>query len=240
MLIEGRNPIKEALASEKLTMTKLCVAKGAHDLQPIVDEAKSKGIRVEFVDRVMLDRISETKHHQGLIAYAEEFKYASLEDVLTPKEGKPLFILLLDNIEDPHNLGSIIRVADCLGVDGIVIPNKRAATVNATVLKVSAGAASHVKIAMVNNINDVIRKLKDNFVTVCCADMDGEVLYNAHLDGDIAVVIGNEGHGVKQLTGKLCDKTIAIPQFGKVNSLNASVACGIICSEIVRQRNFKA
>ena len=216
MLIEGRNPIKEALASEKLTMTKLCVAKGAHDLQPIVDEAKSKGIRVEFVDRVMLDRISETKHHQGLIAYAEEFKYA------------------------PHNLGSIIRVADCLGVDGIVIPNKRAATVNATVLKVSAGAASHVKIAMVNNINDVIRKLKDNFVTVCCADMDGEVLYNAHLDGDIAVVIGNEGHGVKQLTGKLCDKTIAIPQFGKVNSLNASVACGIICSEIVRQRNFKA
>ena len=238
MQIEGRNPIKEALASDKTTITKLCVQKGAHDLQAVIDLARQKGIRIDFFEKQTLDKMSETKHHQGIIAYAENFKYASLDDILQKKSG-PLFILLLDNIEDPHNLGSIIRVGECLGVDGIVIPNKRAAQVNSTVIKVSAGATSYVKIAMVNNINDVIRKLKDNFVTVCCADMGGENIYDAHLDGDIAVVIGNEGDGVKHLTKSLCDKTIAIPQFGKVNSLNTSVACGIICSEIVRQRISK-
>ena len=238
MQIEGRNPIKEALTSDKTTITKLCVQKGAHDLQAVIDLARQKGIRIDFFDKPVLDKMSETKHHQGIIAYAENFKYSTLDEILQKKDG-PLFILLLDNIEDPHNLGSIIRVGECLGVDGIVIPNKRAAQVNSTVIKVSAGATSYVKIAMVNNINDVIRKLKDNFVTVCCADMGGENIYNAHLDGDIAVVIGNEGDGVKHLTKSLCDKTIAIPQFGKVNSLNASVACGIICSEIVRQRISK-
>lgn len=237
MQIEGRNPVKEALNSD-ITITKLYVAKNAHDLQSVVDLAKDKHIRIEFADKGVLDRISETKHHQGLIAMAGEYKYADIDDVITPKDGKPLFILLLDNIEDPHNLGSMIRIAECLGVDGIVIPNKRAANVNSTVLKVSAGAASYVKIAMVNNINDVIRKLKDNFVTVCCADMDGESLYTAHLDGDIAIVIGNEGDGVKQLTRKLCDKTISIPQYGKINSLNASVACGIICYEVAKQRKI--
>ena len=236
MLIEGRNPIKEALNSDSLTITKISVAKGSHDLQDLIDLARNKGIRIDFVDRQLLDRQSITKHHQGIIANAEEFKYTPIEEIITPKKDKPLFLIILDNIEDPHNLGSIIRVAECLGVDGIIIPNKRCATVNTTVLKVSTGAASHVKIAMVNNINDVIRKLKDNFVTVCGADMDGEIIYNAHLTGDIALVIGNEGSGVKQLTRKLCDKVVAIPQFGKINSLNASVACGIICSEIVRQR----
>lgn len=238
MQIEGRNPIKEALQSENTTITKLCVQKGAHDLQAIIDEARKLGIRIEFLDKVKLDKMSETKHHQGLIAFAENFKYSTVEEILSSKHNKDLFLLLLDNIEDPHNLGSIIRVAECLGVDGIVIPNKRAASVNSTVIKVSAGATSYVKIAMVNNINDVIRELKENFVTVCCADMGGETIYNAHLTGDIAVVIGNEGDGVKHLTKSLCDKTIAIPQFGKVNSLNASVACGIICSEIVRQRSI--
>ena len=238
MQIEGRNPIKEALQSENTTITKLCVQKGAHDLQAVIDEARKLGIRIEFLDKVKLDKMSETKHHQGLIAFAENFKYSTVEEILSSKHNKDLFLLLLDNIEDPHNLGSIIRVAECLGVDGIVIPNKRAASVNSTVIKVSAGATSYVKIAMVNNINDVIRELKENFVTVCCADMGGETIYNAHLTGDIAVVIGNEGDGVKHLTKSLCDKTIAIPQFGKVNSLNASVACGIICSEIVRQRSI--
>ena len=238
MQIEGRNPIKEALNSEKTTITKLCVAKGSHDLQSIIDDARNKGIRIEFLDKQRLDNISETKHHQGIIAFAENFKYSTVEEIINKKDNKPLFVILLDNIEDPHNLGSIIRVAECLGVDGIIIPNKRAANVNSTVIKVSAGATSYVKIAMVNNINDVIRDLKDNFVTVCCADMGGESIYEANLTGDIAIVIGNEGSGVKHLTKKLCNKTIAIPQFGKVNSLNASVACGIICSEIVRQRSI--
>ncbi len=238
MQIEGRNPIKEALQSENTTITKLCVQKGAHDLGAIIDDARKNGIRIEFLDKMKLDKMSETKHHQGLIAFAENFKYSSVDEILSNKHNKDLFLLLLDNIEDPHNLGSIIRVAECLGVDGIIIPNKRAASVNSTVIKVSAGATSYVKVAMVNNINDVIRELKENFVTVCCADMGGETIYNAHLTGDIAVIIGNEGDGVKHLTKSLCDKTIAIPQFGKVNSLNASVACGIICSEIVRQRSL--
>ncbi len=238
MQIEGRNPIKEALSQDRGTITKIYVAKGAHDLQQVIDLARQKGIRIEFLDKFRLDKMSETKHHQGVIAIADEFKYSSLDEILSKKDDKPLFILLLDNIEDPHNLGSIIRVAECLGIDGIVIPNKRAASVNSTVIKVSAGATSYVKVAMVNNINDVIRQLKDNFVTVCCADMDGERIYDAHLTGDIALVIGNEGDGVKHLTKSLCDKTISIPQFGKVNSLNASVACGIICSEIVRQRSI--
>lgn len=236
MQIEGKNSLKEALSSS-LTIKKLYVQKNAHDLQSFIDLARKNSIRVEFIDRSELDRMSETKHHQGLIAIAENYSYCELEDIIEKSNNdNDLFVLLLDGIEDPHNLGSIIRVAECLGVDGIIIPNKRSASVNSTVLRVSAGAAAHVKIAMVNNINDVIRKLKDNFVTVCCADMDGENIYNSHLNGDIAVVIGSEGFGVKQLTKKLCDKTISIPQFGKVNSLNASVACGIICSEIVRQR----
>jgi len=236
MQIEGRNPIKEALSQGNCKISKIYISKGAHDLQQIIDLAREKGIRVEFLDRFKLDKISETKHHQGAIAISEDFHYSSLEDILNKDNDSPLFILLLDNIEDPHNLGSIIRVAECLGVDGIVIPSKRAAEVNSTVIKVSAGATSYVKIAMVNNINDVIRKLKDNFVQICCADMGGESIYKANLKGDIALVIGNEGSGVKHLTRQLCDKIVAIPQFGKVNSLNASVACGIICSEIVRQR----
>ena len=236
MQIEGRNPIKEALNQEECKLTKILIAKGLHDLQPIVDLAYKKGIRVEFLDRKIMDKMSETGHYQGVIGIQDSFKYYSLDEILTSKSDKPLFLLLLDNIEDPHNLGSIIRVGECLGVDGIVIPNKHAANVTPTVIKVSAGATSYVKIAKVSNINDVIRKLKDNFVKVCCADMGGENIYNADLSGDIALVIGNEGSGVKHLTKSLCDKIVAIPQFGKVNSLNASVACGIICSEIVRQR----
>jgi len=235
MQIEGRNPIKEALSLEQTKISKVYVAKGLHDLQPIIDLARKKGIRVEFLDRKMLDKMSETTHHQGVIAISEDFKYSTLDEILSSKGDKPLFLLILDNIEDPHNLGSIIRVGECLGVDGIVIPKNRAASVNSTVIKVSAGATSYVKIAQVTNINDVIRQLKEDFVTICCADMDGENIYNAHLTGDIALVIGNEGSGVKHLTRQLCDKVVAIPQFGKVNSLNASVACGIICSEIVRQ-----
>lgn len=235
MKIEGKNAVREALNSS-LSIKKLCIQKNAHDLQSFVDIAKKNNIRIDFLDKNMLDKLSETKHHQGVIAIADEYTYCDLDDILKLQQTKRLFVLLLDGIEDPHNLGSIIRVAECLGVDGIVIPNKRSATVNATVLRVSAGAAAHVKIAMVNNINDVIRKLKDNFVTVCCADMDGESIYTSTFTQDIAVVIGSEGFGVKHLTKNLCDKIISIPQFGKVNSLNASVACGIICSEIVRQR----
>ncbi|MDE5756137.1 MAG: 23S rRNA (guanosine(2251)-2'-O)-methyltransferase RlmB, partial [Clostridia bacterium] len=152
-------------------------------------------------------------------------------------KGEKLFMLILDGIEDPHNLGSIIRVAECAGAHGIVIPSRRNVGVNATVLRTSAGAVNHMRIASVTNINDTIRALKDDFVNVYCADMNGKNLYESHLKEDTAIVIGSEGFGVKQLTAKLCTDALSIPQFGKVNSLNASVACGVICYEVVRQRN---
>ncbi|MEG1535452.1 MAG: 23S rRNA (guanosine(2251)-2'-O)-methyltransferase RlmB [Clostridia bacterium] len=241
MQIEGKNSVKESLTSNA-RISKLFVAKNAHDLQPIVDIARERNTRLEFVDRLEMDKMSETKHHQGLIAIVEDYAYTPLAEILSAQPISPngKFILLLDGIEDPQNLGSIIRVAECAGVDGIVIPNRRAVGVNATVVKTSAGACQHIKIALVTNINDVIRTLKDKFYNVFCADMDGKELYSAHLGGgDIAIVIGGEGEGVKSLTRKLCDDALSIPQFGKVNSLNASVACGIVCYEVVRQRKAK-
>lgn len=239
MNIEGKNPVKEALDSD-VKISKICISKTAHDLQPLADAAKSKNIRVDFVDKSYLDRISQSSRHQGVIAIASDFEYCSVDDILQYAKSKDenLFMILLDGIEDPHNLGSIIRVAECAGAHGIVIPSRRSAGVNTTVLRTSAGSANHIRIASVGNINDTIRMLKDNFVNVYCADMQGQNVYDTPLSGDIAIVIGSEGFGVKQLTAKLCDKAISIPQYGKVNSLNASVACGIICYEVVRQRKF--
>lgn len=240
MQIEGKNPIKEALDSD-IEISKLYVGKNMHDIQPIIDKAKSKHIRLVFVDRAELDKLSETGRHQGLVAICEDFKYTPLSTIVENARTKKhdLFLVILDGIVDPHNLGSIVRVAECCGADGIVIPSRRAVGVTPTVQRVAAGATSHLPIAMVGNINDTIRELKENFVNVVCADMDGQNLYDSHLTGDIALVVGSEGEGVKSLTKKLCDTTVSIPQFGKVNSLNASVACGIICYEIVRQRMGK-
>ena len=158
---------------------------------------------------------------------------------IAKSRGEKAFIVILDGIEDPHNLGSILRVAECAGVHGVVIPSRRSADVNETVMRISAGAANHMAVAKVGNINDAIRKLKEEFVNVVCADMGGESIYDVDFDSDVAIVIGSEGFGVKELTAKLCDRTVAIPQRGKVNSLNASVACGIVCYEVVRQRYAK-
>ncbi len=238
MNIEGKNPVKEALDSDK-KISKLYVSKTAHDLQPIVNAARSAHIRVDFVDKSVLDKMSESKRHQGVIAIAEDYAYCSVEDILALAKSKneKLFMLILDGIEDPHNLGSILRVAECMGAHGVVIPSRRSASVNATVLRTSAGAANHIKVAMAGNINDTIRLLTDSFINVYAADMNGKEITSCRLDEDIAIVIGNEGSGVKPLTQKLCSGTLSIPQYGKVNSLNASVACGIICYETVRQRN---
>lgn len=237
MKIEGRNPVAEAFDSG-IKISRIYVSKTAHDLQPLIDKAKKLNIRIDFADKPYLDKISESKRHQGIIAISEEYGYATLDDIMNTakQKGEPLFVILLDGIEDPHNLGSIIRVAECSGAHGVVIPSRRSACVNATVLRTSAGAANHLKVAMVGNINDAIRTLKDNFVNVYCADMQGTTLYDCRFKEDVAIVIGNEGEGVKALTKKLCDGVVSIPQFGKVNSLNASVACGIICYEVVRQR----
>lgn len=238
MIIEGRNPIKEALNAVEIT--KLYVQNGIRELSEIVQSAKSKGINIKMCDKRELDKISETGRHQGIIAQAKDYEYASLEQIKNDAKdkGEKLFVIILDEVEDPHNLGSVIRISECVGAHGVIIPKRRSASVNATVMRVSAGAASYVKIAQVNNINDAIRELKEDFVTVCCADMCGESMYNAQLDCDIALVIGNEGSGVRSLTRKLCDKTISIPQYGKLNSLNASVACGIMAYEIMRQRKL--
>lgn len=240
MQIEGKNPVKEALQSEQ-KISKLYVCSSSHDLQQYVEIAKKQKIRIVFVDRKELDKISTTGKHQGLIAVGAEFEYSSINDIkeLAASKKQSLFVLILDGIQDPHNLGSIIRVAECCGVHGIIIPSRRCVEVNSTVLRVSAGAANHMLIAQVGNINDAIRHLRDDFITVMCADMNGETVYKQHLTGDLALVIGSEGEGVKMLTRKLCDSAITIPQYGKVNSLNASVACGICCYEVARQRSLK-
>ncbi len=237
MVIEGRNSIREAVAAGT-AIGRLYVQKGLHGMEDIVDKAKSKGARVVFCDKKELDKLSDSGAHRGIIAVVEDYKYSTLEDIraLAKAKGEKLFLLILDGIEDPHNLGSILRAAECAGAHGIVIPKRRAVGVNGTVVKVSSGAAQHVKVAAVNNVNDTIRMLKQDFVKVYCADMKGDVMYEVDMTDDTAIVIGSEGFGVKALTSSLCDRAVSIPQSGKVNSLNASVACGILCYELIRQR----
>ncbi len=238
MIIEGKNPVKEALVGG-VTISKLYIQKNHHDTDKIINLAKEKGVRFSIVEKSVLDKMSESGgRHQGLIAVSESFKYSSIEDIINAarEKNESLLLLILDGIEDPHNLGSIMRVAECAGVHGIVIPKRRSVSVNDTVVKVSSGASSHVKVAQVTNINDTIRALKDDFVNVYCTDMNGDNIYESRLEGDVAIVIGSEGFGVKSLTRKLCDKALSIPQYGKINSLNASVATGIVVYEVVRQR----
>lgn len=242
MNIEGKNSVYEALVAGK-TFNKLMAARGLSDehSNKIINLARENGISINFVDRKVLDRSSETGRHQGFIAEITDFVYSDIEDVLASaaKRGEQPFVVILDNIEDPHNLGSIIRVCECAGVHGIVIPKQRACSVNATVLKTSAGACNHLPVCRVANINQMIEKLKKEGFWIYCADMDGEYIYKTNLTGPVGVVIGSEGKGVSQLTKKLCDGVVKLPMYGKVNSLNASTATSAVVYEIVRQRNFK-
>ena len=239
MLAEGINAVTEALEGG-VTIEKICMLKGSASGRAgaIFAKARSAGIKVVFVEKEYLDKLSETHRHQGVIAVVTDYVYYDLEETLAEArgEGKPLFFALLDGIEDPHNLGAVIRVAECAGVTAVVIPRHRSVGVTDTVIRVSAGATAHVKICKVANLNDAIRYLRDEGVFVYAADMDGDSVYSTDLTGDIAVVVGGEGGGVRPLTRKLCDGAISLPQFGKVNSLNASVACGILLYEAVRQR----
>ena len=240
MIIEGRNAVTEALRSE-VTVEKVLLLKDSANLnsKTVTALCREKKIPVQFVDKYALDRLSVSGDHRGFIAIATDFKYCDMEDLLIKKPRKDLLLVLLDGLEDPHNFGAIIRVVDCAGADGIIIPRRHSCGVTDTVIKVSSGAASHVKVAKVNNLNDAIRDLKDRNITVLAADMDGENIYNADLRGDLAIVIGGEGSGVHALTKKLCDGSISLPQNGKVNSLNASVATGIVLYECLRQRGGK-
>ena len=242
MKILGRNAVAEAIKAGT-TIDRLVAARDQKDAgaQRIINEAKSRGIKVFFYDKEVLDRESGGKRHQGFIAEVTDFKYCELDDILSYAEekGEPPFILILDGVEDPHNLGSILRVAECGGAHGVVIPRHRAASVNETVVKVSAGAAAHVMVVKATNVNDVIDELKAKGVWVYAADMDGESIYSTNLSGAVAFVIGGEGAGVKRLTKSKCDGVIALPMRGKVNSLNASVAAGVVAYEYVRQNYVK-
>ncbi len=239
MKIEGKNPVKELLSGEH-TIEKIVIANGTNDVEvrTLQQKARDKGIKVEFADRRALDKLSETGHHQGIIAIYSDFKYADLKSVIASEKnkGKDLLFVILDEVLDPHNLGSVIRVAECAGASAVVIPNRRSATVNETVVRTSAGATAYMPVVKVSNLNQTIEELKKQNVWVFAADMDGQPMTKTNLKGDIALVVGGEGTGVKKLTKELCDGVISIPMFGKVNSLNASVSAGIVLYEAVRQR----
>lgn len=239
MKIEGKNPVRELLKTNE-TIEKIMILNGTADseLRKFQQQAKDKGIKLEFVNKQVLDKTSETGHHQGIIAIQNDFKYADLNETILQarNEGKDILFVVLDEVLDPHNLGSVIRVAECAGATGVIIPNRRSATVNETVVRTSAGATAFVPVIKVNNLSQAIEEMKRQNIWVYASDMDGEEIYKTNLTGDIALVVGGEGTGVRELTRKSCDGIIAIPMFGKVNSLNASVSAGIVLYEAVRQR----
>ncbi|MGI6702004.1 MAG: 23S rRNA (guanosine(2251)-2'-O)-methyltransferase RlmB [Christensenellales bacterium] len=238
MLIEGKNSILEALEAGK-SIDKLYVLKGYTDLsvQKIIDGAREKRAKIQFMDKASLDRLGGKKH-QNVIAEISDFQYYTLEDIINTarEKGEKLLMIILNELTDPNNLGNIMRTAEAAGAHGIIIPKNRSVSVTDTVIRVSSGAAYHIKVARVNNINDTIRKLKDMFISVFSADMSGESVYGVSLSDDTAVIIGGEGKGVKPLTLKLSDKAISIPMYGRINSLNASQAAAVIMYEAVRQR----
>lgn len=232
MKIEGKNSVYEALRSDKITVNGIMCEKGNDG--NIVAYAKKIGVKVTFVDKSVLDKESVEGKHQGYIADVTDFAYCELDDILNASEQP--FVVVLDDIVDPHNFGSIIRVCECAGVDGIVVNKNRQVAVTDTVVRTSAGAAAHMKIARVTNINNAIKEMQQRGVWVYALDMDGEEITQTNLKGAVALVVGNEGSGISQLTRKLCDGVVSIKLKGKVNSLNASVACGIAVYEVVRQR----
>lgn len=235
MQIEGRNQVFQALEAGT-TINKIWVdVNYSKRKDDIIFLARKNKVRVEFVPKVALDKKSTTSHHQGYIADAVEFSYTPLEELISSAGENPFFVLL-DGIEDPHNFGAIIRSCECAGVDGIIIPKNRACAVNDTVVRTSTGAIANVKIAMVTNLKEAIDALKEIGVWVYAAEIGGENIYTKKLNGPIAVVIGSEGNGIKKSIISYCDGVITLPLKGKVNSLNASVACGIVVFEILRQR----
>ena len=230
--IEGRNAVLEAFRSGK-TIDKLFVLDGCQDgpVRTIVREAKKYDTIINYVAKERLDQMSETGKHQGVIAYAAAYEYAEVEDMLklAEEKGEPPFLFLLDGIEDPHNLGAIIRTANLAGAHGVIIPKHRAVGLTATVAKTSAGALNYTPVAKVANLGQTIDELKEKGIWFVCADMDGEVMYRQNLTGPIGLVIGNEGNGVSRLVKEKCDFTTAIPMKGDIDSLNASVAARGAC-----------
>lgn len=236
MKIKGRNAVREALRSDVNIIKIMASNSSDRVLQDILGLARKKGVKVQIVDNRALDK--ECDNHQGIVAITTEFEYSSVEDILNVArvKGTPNFILILDGVEDPHNFGSIVRVAECLGVDGIIISKNRACPVTDTVAKVSAGAIEHIKIAKVTNINTEIERLKEKNIWIYGCELGGDDLDSTDLNGNIAIVMGSEGKGISALTRKLCDGIVTMKMYGKVNSLNVSVATGIVLYEAVRKR----
>ena len=240
--IEGRNAVIEAFRAGK-TIDKLYVQDGLKDgpIQTILREAKKHDVKVNFVEKDRLNGMSATGHHQGVIAIAASYSYAEVEDILAKaaEKGEPPFIIILDGVEDPYNLGAIVRTANQAGAHGVIIPKNRAVGLTASVARTSAGALNYTPVAKVTNIARTMEDLKKQGLWFVCADMDGAVMYDLNLTGPIGLVIGNEGSGVSELVKKKCDFVASIPMKGEIDSLNASVATGILAYEIVRQRMKK-
>ena len=237
-IIEGRNAVLEAFRSGK-PVDKLYVLDGCQDgpVRTIVREARKHDTIIQFVEKERLSQLSETGRHQGVIAYTAAYEYSEVSDMLelARERGEDPFIILLDNIEDPHNLGAIIRTANLAGAHGVIIPKRRAVGLTATVAKTSAGALNYTPVAKVTNLKKTMEELKKEGLWFVCADMGGEAMYDLNLTGPIGLVIGNEGEGVSRLVKETCDFVASIPMKGDIDSLNASVATGVLAYEIVRQ-----
>ena len=237
--IEGRNAVLEAFRSGRC-VDKLFILDGCQDgpVRTIAREARKKDTIINYVSKERLDQLSETRAHQGVIAQVAAYEYSTVEEILEKAEekGEPPFLVLLDNVEDPHNLGAIIRTANLAGAHGVIIPKRRSVGLTSTVAKTSAGALNYTPVAKVTNLVRTIEELKEKGIWFVCADMGGESMYRMNLTGPIGLVIGNEGEGVSRLVREACDFTASIPMKGDIDSLNASVAAGVLAYEIVRQR----
>lgn len=241
MQLEGKNSVFEALQAKK-DLEKIVTLKNATDNMSlrILRMAREQKVKIQYVEKKVLDRLSKTKMHQNFIAYTQDYKYCDVIDILNraKDKNKAPFIVILDGIEDPHNFGSIIRVCECADVDGIIIPKHNSVSVTETVARTSAGAINHMLIAMVTNLNNVIEELKKENIWVYALELGGENLYQQNLTGPIAIVVGSEGFGISKLVKQNCDGVLTLPMYGLVNSLNASVATGVAIFEVTRQRNI--
>ncbi len=238
-IIFGRGPVLEALKNSH-PIEKIIIKSGpyAKSLIPVIDLAKKNNIIIQQADGARLDKMAEGENHQGVVAMVSAYKYATLEDILKKAEdkGESPFVVICDKITDPHNLGAIIRTANCVGAHGVIIPKHESAGVNSVVMKTSVGAVEYTPVAKVTNLATTIDELKDKGFWVTAADMDGQAMYDIDLKGSIALVVGSEGKGVSRLVREKCDFIASIPMYGEINSLNASVAAGVLMYEALRQR----
>lgn len=236
MKTEGRNAVLELLKTQ-INIDKILLEKNPQgSIKKIFAEARKQNVRVQFVDKKVLDKESAEGRHQGVIAFCSDYEYSSLEEIISAKKSGAGFVILCDGIEDVHNLGSIIRVAECVGADGVIIPANNSASVTEAVVRISAGAAAHMRVAKVKSLNYAVEELKSSGYWLYALEADGENIYSADLSGNVALVVGGEDGGVRRLTRERCDKCLSLPLYGKVNSLNASVALGIAAYEVKRRR----